>query len=113
MNKSLSLVAPDAVKFLRADDKIVAQSYFQKEYPGIIYHADTDSYEYRGIMFDYFNAGINMYGKAGNTFLLVDKDDPRLWLFNYGEKEEMLRDYLRRKGGLIAICRSLYCRLFR
>ena len=78
MNKSQLLVAPDAIQYLSPDDQKYAQIYLKKEYPGIIYHSEIDSYEYRGIMFDYFKSGtrfdLNGSLNGNGSYLLIDKE---------------------------------------
>src|SRR3990167_6613796 len=102
MNKSQLLVAPDAIQYLSPDDQKYAQIYLKKEYPGIIYHSEIDSYEYRGIMFDYFKSGtrfdLNGSLNGNGSYLLIDKDDPKLWLFTYGNQEERWNDYIKTKN---------------
>lgn len=80
------------------EDKILAQKYFKDLYgDDIDYLEESDSYLYRGIEFDYFKSGIPICASVGPTFLLVDKEYYYLWVFTYGDKEEMWEDYCRIK----------------
>ena len=80
-----------------------AQEYLSKMYPDIEYIESSDSFRYRGIEFDYFRSGVgfdfdNFERNGKNSYLLVDKENSKLWLFTYGDLEERWRDYLKRKN---------------
>ena len=81
----------------KPEDKIHARRFLEKEYPGIVYDSSTDSYEYRGFKFDYFKSGVGLKNTSQDTYLLVDKEDVRLWLSSYGNKEDRWKDYLKHK----------------
>jgi len=76
-------------------DKKEAFNYFSNLYPGIEYQSSTDTYRYRDLMFDYFKSGIGINGP--NTYLLVSKGYPNIWLFTYGNKENRWDEFIRRK----------------
>ena len=68
----------------------------QETYPGSKYLSDIDSFEYRGVLFDYFRAG---RCPAGDGYMLVDKEFPsRCWVFTYGEPDIMWKNYLDSKA---------------
>ncbi len=77
------------------NDKLEAQDYFKKKYPEIVYDSTSDSYNYRGYKFDYFKSG---HGFTFNIYLLVDKENPEIWLYSYGNLEHRWNDYLELKN---------------
>lgn len=79
-----------------------AFSFLKELYPNIEYVKETDSFIYRGIIFDYFKAGINIFwpqkGKFSGSYLLIDPNNPmNNWLFTYGNLEERWNDFIKRK----------------
>jgi hypothetical protein len=108
-NELISFFARD--RGIRAEQKDgpEALEFFQKIYPGIVYHSETDSFRYRKYDFDYFKSGINIEGK-GNSYILVSKNDGnrystsdsepfffRNWLFQHGNPEERWWDFIKRE----------------
>ncbi len=93
MNKTNQLAS---CVFEQPNDNIEAQQVLKKMYPEIIYDSTNDSYNYRGYKFNYFKSGIG-FGGSPNGYLLIDPEDPKLWLFTYGEKEDRWNDYLEHK----------------
>ena len=81
----------------KADRKNQAYEYFKRLYPDIEYNSILDCFEYKGILFNYFQSGVSLDGNDYN-YMLVDKDDDRLWLFTYGDSEERWAGYLSMKN---------------
>lgn len=92
-NKTQELTIPGSSL---PSDKQEAQIVLCKMYPEIKYIESIDSYEYRGYQFDYFKAGRSTNG-GENAYLLVDKEDERLWLFTYGDLEDRWQKYIKTK----------------
>lgn len=99
-----------------AEQAVEAQKYFKEKYSSIMYEESTDSFCYKGYKFDYFLSGCS---SEGNGYLLVDPDDYRLWMFDYGNAELMWVEYLQTKQGRkelskpVGIKRSWFEKLFR
>ena len=102
MNKTSDIVAPSIFLQTKGDKQEVID-YLSEEYPGIRYILETDSFEYRGIEFDYFCSGIGMKeDKIYHTYLLIDKKQYyNNWLFAYGDKEERWKEFLKKRENLI------------
>lgn len=84
-----------------------AAKYFKTKYNNIEFLAESDSFRYRGMTFDYFKSGTKMGWNKGSegfsgNYLLVDPQNYRNnWLFDYGEPEQMWQDFLKRCSNLI------------
>jgi hypothetical protein len=89
MNKTNQLAA---FVFEAPSDSTEAQENIPQTYPGAFYRKETDSFGYRGIMFDYFKSGI--HPTNGNSYTLVDKKFDRCWVFTYGNPDEMFEKYI-------------------
>lgn len=91
MNKTNQIAA---LSFEEKEDRLLAQKYFKNLYgDDIDYLAESDSYFYRGIEFDYFKSGIPLDKDGEPSFLLVDKERSWLWVYTYGDQEERWEDY--------------------
>lgn len=103
MNRTIHLTI--STPYCPETESAEAQIYFANLYPGIQYIKESDSFLYRGILFDYFKSGIifpigtkNEQGLTG-SYLLVDPENyHRNWLFTYGDKEIMWREFIERKN---------------
>ena len=96
--KSLSVIS----NIISEDEEsLEAREYFKDQYPGIKYIQETDSFLYRGVLFDYFKSGYKLFWKKGDegfsgSYLLVDpRNYINHWLFCYGNSEERWSDYIR------------------
>lgn len=84
-------------------ESVESQKYFASLYPGVKYIKESDSFEYRGLILDYFKSGIRIpyLSKEENGFtgsyLLVDPENYRNnWLFTYGPPEEMWNNFYKK-----------------
>ncbi len=80
------------------EQKNEAQEVLAKEYPGIIYNHEDDTYTYRGYKFDYFLSGISFDRTIPNGYLLVDPEDSQNWLFSFGDREERWKQHIEKRA---------------
>lgn len=97
MNKSYILCNNYSLLIAKKSKPI---DYLSKIYPSIAYDQNTDSFLYRGEKFDYFAAGISI--ETGlYSYLLVCPEDTRIWLGDYGDKNDRWNEYIRSKLQLL------------